>query len=300
MGVLDGTNEAGTDWDHCLGNMQVTPEGYRHWPELFVAEVPGWRPLVAHLTVPAGAGPHPVVVQIHGGGWMSGHPHVMSDLRRNLRVPETLLARGYAVAQITYRMVAEGPFPMQIHDCAAGVRYFRHHARHFGLDPERFAALGESAGGHMALLLGVDRPEALEGHVGVTGPSSKVQAVVDWYGPADLMIPYQGRSVVERLQDPENPVGRLLGGPAAGEAEARAASPVTHVGPGAAPCLIQHGTADSIVTFDHAEHMRDALAQAGVPVELHAVKNAEHGFHGADVSDVVPRMMQFLDQYLPV
>lgn len=90
-GILDGTNEAGTDWDHCLGNVRITPEGYRHWPELFVAEIPGWRPLVAHLTVPAGAGPHPVVVQIHGGGWMSGHPNVMSDLRRNLRVPETLL-----------------------------------------------------------------------------------------------------------------------------------------------------------------------------------------------------------------
>ena len=298
MAVLDGTNEAGSDWTRCLNEMHPTEDGLRHWPRLFLAEIPGWRPLVGSLTLPRGEGPHPLVLHIHGGGWMTGHPAVLSPRRREMRVFETLLEQGYAVAHLAYRMVGEGAFPMQIHDCAAGVRFFRHHAAHFGLDPARFAALGESAGGHLALLLGVDRPEALEGDIGVTGVPSKVQAVVDWYGPADLMIPYQGRSLAERVRDPENAVGRLLGGPGAGEAEARMASPVTHAGPGAAPCLIQHGTADSIVTYDHAEHMRDALAAAGVPVELQPVDGAEHGFPDGDVSQVVPRMLDFLARHL--
>ena len=292
------TNEPGTRWDHCLDDWVPTERGGRRWPDLFVAEVPGWRPLVASLETPPGPGPHPLVIRIHGGGWMTGHPRAPSDLRRAMRVPETLLDAGYAVADITYRLAGEGPFPMQIHDCAAGVRYFRHHAARLGLDPDRFAAKVESAGGHMALLLGVDRPAALEGTVGVTGPSSKVRCVVDWYGVTDLMIPFRGRSLRERVSDPDNVVGKLLGGPGATEEMARQASPVTHVTPGAAPCLIQHGTEDSVVTFNHAEAMHDALARAGVPVELHAIEGAEHGFPGGDLAPIMPRVLAFLDRWL--
>ncbi|NDW33107.1 alpha/beta hydrolase [Salipiger sp. PrR007] len=286
------------DWNTGIENVVEAEDGSRTWPELFVAQFMGWRPLTASLRTPPGDGPHPVVVYIHGGGWLKGHPHLVSPVNRKLRITEQLLAAGYAVAAISYRLIGEGPFPMQIHDCAAGVRFLRANAGAFRIDPERFAAFGQSAGGHMALLLGVSLPPELQGEVGMTGPSCKVQAVVDWYGVADMMIPYQGQSVEERLHLPENPVGRLLGGPEGGEAMALAASPVSHVDGTAAPVLIQHGTADTIATFEHAEHMRDTLLAHNIPVVFEPLQGAEHGFPNVEASQLMPQMLDFLKKYL--
>lgn len=286
------------DWDTGLDRVFQAADGTRVWPELFVAQLMGWRPLTASLRVPAGPGPHPLVIYIHGGSWLKGHPHLVSPVNRALRIPERLLAAGYAVAAISYRFVGEGRFPMQIHDCAAAVRFLRAYAPRLDLDPARFAAFGQSAGAQMALLLGMNLPEALQGQVGVTGPSCRVQAVVDWYGITDLTMAYRGYSLKQILQHPTNPMARLLGGPEEGQALAEAASPVRHVDAGAAPVLIQHGTADTMVDFEHAVRMHDALRTAGVPVELIPLEGAEHGFPGADTRHLMPQMLGFLETYL--
>ncbi|PYE82552.1 alpha/beta hydrolase [Pseudoroseicyclus aestuarii] len=153
-----------------LSRMQVLADGRRYWPDLFVAAPDGYRPLTARLTAPAaGQGPAPLVVYIHGGGWRIGHPGMTNRILREMDIVGHLNAAGFAVAEITYRMSSEACFPAQIHDCKAAVRYLRRHAGALDLDPDRFAAMGESAGGHLALLLGLELPEALEGDLGVTG-----------------------------------------------------------------------------------------------------------------------------------
>src|SRR5574338_458156 len=132
------------------------------------------------LYLPANARNAPLVIWIHGGGWADGDKDNPPGL--------SLLKHGYALASVEYRLTDRAPFPAQIHDVKAAVRFLRANAARFGLDPERFGAWGESAGGHLAALLGTTSVRGeLEGDEGVTGVSSRVQAVCDWYGPTDLL-----------------------------------------------------------------------------------------------------------------
>src|SRR5687768_12543691 len=134
------------------------------------------------LFIPAGATadkPLPLVVWIHGGGWRQG------DKARCLALP--LLAHGYAVASINYRLSGEAQFPAQIHDCKAAIRWLRANAKEHGIDADRIGVWGSSAGGHLVALLGTSGDvKELEGELGNAGVSSRVQAVCDFFGPAEL------------------------------------------------------------------------------------------------------------------
>ena len=180
--------EIPADYDSRLSDKVMLPSGRVHWPELFYARPVGCRALTLDLFAPGGAGPYPTIIWIHGGGWFQGHYTISNNIVGKMALVDRLLDAGYAVARIAYRLSGEARFPTQLHDCKAAVRYLRKHSDVLRLDPRRFAAMGESAGGHLACLLGLtgDRPE-LEGEVGVAGPSSAVQAVVDWYGPTELL-----------------------------------------------------------------------------------------------------------------
>src|SRR5687767_8759314 len=131
-----------------------------------------------------GEGPFPVLVWIHGGGWMEGSKNLAPN---SFQVRQT--ARGYAVASINYRLSQQAIFPAQIHDCKAAVRWLRAHAREYNLDPDRVASWGSSAGGHLATLLGTSGDvEDLEGSVGGNLEfSSRVQATVDMFGPSNFL-----------------------------------------------------------------------------------------------------------------
>ena len=132
-------------------------------------------------------GPAPLVVWIHGGAWMIGDRRYLPETLRPNQIFDELLAAGLAVATIDYRHALEAPFPAQLHDAKAAVRYLRAHADELGIDAARIGVWGESAGGHLAALVGLTahRPD-LEGDLGVVGPSSAVDVVVDWYGVSDL------------------------------------------------------------------------------------------------------------------
>jgi acetyl esterase/lipase len=231
----------------------------------------------------------PVVVWIHGGGWRGGD-------KARTRAPE-VLGEGYVVASIGYRLSHEATFPAQIHDCKAAIRWLRAHADRYGLDPERIGAWGSSAGGHLAALLGTsgDVPE-LEGTVGEhLDLSSRVQAVCDFFGPADFLAvlepgawPSAGR--------PASAESLLLGGPVAERVDlARLASPVTHVSADDPPFLIVHGDEDRIVPLDQSERLHRALTAAGVEGTLHVVKGGGHGFRDPTVDALV---RQFFDRHL--
>lgn len=231
----------------------------------------------------------PVVVWIHGGGWRGGD-------KGRTRAPH-VLGEGYAVASIGYRLSQEATFPAQIHDCKAAIRWLRAHADRYGLDPERIGAWGSSAGGHLAALLGTSGGVAeLEGTVGGNLEySSRVQAVCDFFGPADLLAVLEPGAWPSHAS-PTSAESLLLGGPVAERVDlARLASPVTHVSTDDPPFLIVHGDQDRVVPLDQSERLHRALTAAGVESTLHVVKGAGHGFRDPGVDALVG---EFFDRHL--
>jgi acetyl esterase/lipase len=243
------------------------------------------RRLVLDLYTPAGDPPFPVIVWVHGGGWRAGDEDLPPDhpvLRQ--------VARGYAVASVEYRLSQEAVFPAQIEDCKAAVRWLRGNATTYGLDPTRVAAWGSSAGGHLAALLGTSGDLAslenpAQGHA---AQSSRVQAVVDWYGPADFTQATIGGG--------DDAGAGLLGCTAATcPDQAALASPVTHVDPTDPPFFIQHGTADRTVSVRQSERLHQVLSAAGVPVTLVIFPGAGHGGAAFTSPANVAQIEGFLD-----
>jgi acetyl esterase/lipase len=237
--------------------------------------------------------PLPVIALIHGGGWVNGD-------RLGYAAQAIQFARtgDYAAVTVGYRLTGEASWPAQIHDCKAAIRWIRANARALNVDPERIAVWGSSAGGHLSSLLGTSGDvAALEGELGPhTGVSSRVQCVVNLCGPADftqaLMFDKDGQPIWN-----DDAVSGLLGGAAPDRnAEARAASPVTHVSKDDPPFLTFHGTADQRVAFRHAETLHAALQKAGVPSQLVPITGGGHGSVGH--AEVKARGQAFTDRLL--
>tara|TARA_R110002020_G_scaffold134252_32_gene299726 strand:- start:2495 stop:3403 length:909 start_codon:yes stop_codon:yes gene_type:complete len=287
--------------DVCLDRFESRPDGGRVWSELLYSQPFGFRALTMSLAVPPGLGPHPTVVYIHGGGWMLGHPHAMHPNLVAMDIFETLLTAGYAVARPSYRLSGEGKFPMQLQDLKTALRYLRHHARLFNVAPDRIVALGESAGGHLAVLLGLETPPEFDGEEGFMEEDGKVQAVVNWYGVTDILnLDAQSLPTARFQHDtPQSASGRLIGGrPSDNSEAARCASPITWVTKKAAPMLVQHGMADSVVPPRQGESLCSALKQAGAPVEWRPVDGADHCFVGGDTTSIMPAVLDFLEKHL--
>jgi acetyl esterase/lipase len=274
-------------------------DGVRWFPGAVYAAPSGYRALELDLWVPDTVSLPPVVVWVHGGAWMTGHRRLLPPGLRPGQLFEELLAAGLAVASIDYRHAREAPFPAQLHDAKAAVRWLRQRADELGVDAGRVGIGGESAGGHLAALVGLtaDRPD-LEDDVGVRGPSSAVAAVVDWYGvsSAEAMPQFELPPEVAAVLPPEAlvpPLDVLLAGV---DAATRAAvSPVAHVHAGAPPFLLLHGTGDTVVPFAQSELLADALEAVGADVRLEPVLGAQHGWDGyPDADAIVRRSVDFL------
>jgi acetyl esterase/lipase len=248
------------------------------------------KDLLLDLYVPESAtnGRFPVVVWIHGGAWRSGSKEKPPAAR--------LTARGYAVASISYRFSAEALFPAQIHDAKAAVRWLRANAAEYGLDPARFAAWGASAGGHLAALLGTSGGvAALEGTLGNQNRSSRVQAVIDFFGPTDFLKMDAAGSKMHH-DAPDSPESKLIGGPIQQNAEKAArANPITYVSADDPPFLIMHGDRDPLVPHDQSRLLHEALKKAGVEATFETVEGAGHGFSGPEIDRAVDA---FLDRRL--
>ncbi|MDB6139649.1 MAG: alpha/beta hydrolase [Verrucomicrobiaceae bacterium] len=222
----------------------------------------------------------PAVLTIHGGGWAGGSHRGY--------LPFGLVKQGYFIAAIEYRLSGEAPWPAQIEDCKAAVRWLRANAAKYHVDPNRIGCMGHSAGGHLVACLGTlqDLPE-LEGKGGNEGVSSKVQAVVDEAGPTDF-TPAAAPAVGELPKDHKDNPGlvKLLGGTYAEKNIAwETASPALHVAKGDPPFLVVHGELDHLVPIAQAERIVGALKKANVPVEFIRVKNGGHGLRADKPSD---------------
>jgi acetyl esterase/lipase len=239
----------------------------------------GFRPLLLDLYLPARPEPAPLVVFMHGGGWLRGDRSMVSPRFASWQPGPLarLAADGFAVASVDYRLSGEARFPAQLEDVAAAVDWLAGHAAEYRFDAGRIVLWGESAGAHLAALLGL-RPAG-----------ARVRGVVDWYGPADLTaLDEQVGAAGALTDDPlDSREARLLGAPVAQVPElARAASPVSHVRADAPPFLIAHGTADRMVPFAQSEALAAALAAAGADVRFEAVDGADHMWIG--VEDLTP------------
>jgi acetyl esterase/lipase len=282
------------------------PTGAVHHRSLVFSIVEGFRPIEMDVFVPLGTpGPTSAVVWIHGGGFLSG-----SRLHPPLEWPagllfQSLIDAGIAVASIDYRHAKEAPFPAQLHDAKAAIRYVRMYADRLGIDADRIAVWGESAGGHLAALVGlVEGDEELEGADGPDPVSSAVAAVVDFYGVSDVEVlprlgeafPPEYRSLLPDLgPDAVDPIQLLLGGSALITARGGgAASPVTYAHPDAPPFLLVHGDTDFIVPAAQSEALAAALRQQGVPTELVLLPGVNHVFMNGDPLPEIQRGVQFL------
>jgi acetyl esterase/lipase len=238
----------------------------------------------------------PAVIFIHGGGWRGGRKEV--GIQRLI----PLAQHGYFCATIEYRLSDEATFPAQIEDCKCAVRWLRAHAKEYNVDPKRIGVWGSSAGGHLVALLGTSGgAKDLEGKGGWEKESSRVQAVVDFFGPTDLLKIIEhalGNSYQRRdLRPDDSPVTLLLGGVIEEKRDLAAkASPITYVSKDDPPFLIVHGDQDPLVPLKQSETFYEALKKAGVDSTLQVVKGAGHGFPGHPEVDQM--VLDFFDKQL--
>jgi acetyl esterase/lipase len=236
----------------------------------------------------------PLVIWIHGGAWLGGSHENPSAL--------FLLEEGFAVASIQYRFSSHGIWPAQAHDCKAAVRFLRASAAKYNLDADRFAVGGESAGGHLAAFLGTSGDVTeLEGDLGNAGVSSRVQAVVDLFGPTDLTLTGQQSGPGSMLDHdaPNSPESLLMGGPILQRRElAKTANPLTYVDKSDAPFLILHGDHDQVVPLAQSEILAKALGDVGVEVTMKALPGAGHGGPQFNAPENRQLITEFLTRHL--
>ncbi|MEU4123517.1 alpha/beta hydrolase [Streptomyces virginiae] len=305
-------------------------DGVRRFDGITYATTPGYRPRLLDVQVPAGDGPFPAVVWIHGGGWLDGDRRYPPPTVPAALLHGAVLAAGLALVSIDYRHSLEAPFPAQLHDVKAAIRYVRAFAGDLGVDPDRIGVWGESAGGHLAALAGVVGPAgagaadgtagaagaeaagadavvadavALEGTQGVGSGETGVLAVVDWYGVSDLvaLAAHPMPPMPSGAEFPD-PYEALLGASVADRPDlARAASPVTYADGSnpPPPFLLVHGTRDGLVPYSQSEVLAAALKGAGGEVTLKPVEGADHIFLGSpDIASIVGDSVAFLARHL--
>lgn len=234
-----------------------------------------------------GKGPFPTVLVIHGGAWRAG------DKASNRPLLAEFAARGYVAASPQYRFCPKEIYPAQIHDVKAAVRWLRTNAEKYKIDVDHVGAVGFSAGGHLSLMLGLTGPsDGLEGDAPADAPSSKVQAVVNFFGPTDL--------AAADLPEVTKPLVRdFLGGSAQEKAALCAqASPLTFVTKDDAPTLTYQGTKDPLVPHTQATKLADAMTAAGVPGRVELLIGAGHGWAGYDLEQTKAGTFAFFDRYL--
>jgi acetyl esterase/lipase len=253
---------------------------------------------------PKAVSPFPVVVLIHGGGWVQGDK---MEYKTSIKT-EALLARGYAVVAVNYRLSNVAKFPAQIQDVKAAVRWVRANAATYKLNENKIGAWGTSAGGHLTALLATSGGiNTLEDFTqGDATKSSTIQAAVDWFGPTDFLqmdaqTIAQGCGVGAAIHNAPNSFESNLMGYAIQTQPSlvQVANPITYVTPNDPPMYIAHGLGDCTVPRGQGQILYDALlsAKGATDIKINMLANSGHGTGQFEDVVFVNVMVDFFDKY---
>jgi acetyl esterase/lipase len=218
--------------------------------------------------------PRPAIVVIHGGGWLEGDKSSFDVTQ----TPGNIIAfakLGFVAVTINYRLSGEAPFPAALDDCRCAVRWLRANAAKYHVDPAHLGAWGNSAGGHLALLVGMMPPESPDKQEPYADQSGQVQAVVSDSGPIDLLTQYEHKQLIGVIK-------KFMGGPPEGarKAEYQRASPVHYVSEKIPPLLLIYGAIDTQVDVLLTDQFVAAIGRAGAKdVSYIRLANVDHCPH---------------------
>lgn len=218
---------------------------------------------------------YPLIVWLCGGSF--------AEVDRNVWIPELVYfaKQGFAVAAVDYSVIQLTRYPDQLEDIKEAIRYIRAHAEEFHINPDRIAVMGESAGGYLSVLAGITGPERIYDKGTYQEYSSEVQAVVAWYPCVEMEWLIPGRKEVNMSEDVEN--------------YPNLSDMVREQMP---PCLLLHGTADSLVPAKHSEVLYRALEEKGNTVDLYLVEGANHADRPFIKTEVKQIIVDFLNKHM--
>lgn len=278
-------------------NLSVTPT----YQDVAYTPTAGTQKL--NLYLPAGDGPFPVVVNIHGGGFKFGDRSMVGAV-----VGQALLDGGYAIASVDYRLSGEATFPAAVQDVKAAVRFLRANAAQYKLNPDQIVAFGFSAGGNLASMVGTtgDVAEFDDPALGNEGVSSRVQAVIDWFGPTDFgqmdeQAKAQGCGTSDQTHSTASSFESLYLGATVAESPelVQKANPISYITADDPPFLLQKGDQDCTVPVGQSQLLADALKAAGIDVRFDLLKGVGHGDSGSTLvfesAENVQVVLAFLD-----
>jgi len=249
------------------------PKGVTGLADVTYSVIPGFRPLVLDLYQPAGETPKPLILFIHGGGWVGGNTRHSGALENFPLALAQLASEGFVVASVEYRLSSEAPFPAALQDVRAALRYLKDNASKYRVDRDKVAVWGGSAGGQLAALAAASCGDQSLDTAPAPARSECVQGAVVWYGVFDF------EPVVAERAD--TPVSRYLGCEGAcPPATVLRASPMSYVSSGDPPFLLIHGEQDKTVDVGQSRNFETALRKAGVEVRSLYIPGVDHSFVG--------------------
>ncbi|MFD1774764.1 alpha/beta hydrolase [Paenibacillus rhizophilus] len=226
-----------------------------------------------------------LIIYLQGSGWGWTEQNIYAF------IPQLtdFVKQGYVVASVQYRGSGEALFPGQLQDVKAAVRFLKANASKYNINPEKIGVWGDSSGGHLALLLALTEGiEEFTGDREHLEESSQVQAIVDWFGPTDLLSMSQYPSRLDH-DSPHSPESKLVGGAIQEHKDkAKKASPSQYVHPDAPPILMMHGDQDDVVPYEQSLEFLKTMRQAGNDITLYKITGGGHfGFTQPHTLDVV-------------
>lgn len=265
----------------------VYPDRVTKWPggvsglaDVTYSTLPGFRPMVVDIYMPPKkGGPKPLILYIHGGGWVAGHTRHSGALANFPAVLAKLASEGFVVASLEYRLSGEAPFPAQLKDSRAALRFLKANAAKYGIDPARTGIWGGSAGGHLTALTAYSCGDTSFDNGTTPAGSECAQAVVSWYGVFDFAPMLKRAAESPAPNGPENMLLRCKP-EACDPALVARVSPASFIDAKDPPTLLIHGEEDKVVDVAQSRIAEAALKSAGVPVESIYIPGVDHSFIG--------------------
>jgi acetyl esterase/lipase len=239
--------------------------------------IPGFRPMVIDIYMPPKkGGPKPLILYIHGGGWVAGHTRHSGALSNFPAVLAKLANEGFVVASLEYRLSGEAPFPAQLQDSRTAIRFLKANAGQYGIDPARVGVWGGSAGGHLTALTALSCGDTSLDAGPAEAGSECVQSAVTWYGVFDFksMLARGGGNVAENALLRCTPAN-------CPEQAIRAVSPSSYIDTKDPPFLLIHGETDAVVPVSQSRDVEVKMKAAGMTVESIYIPGVDHSFIGS-------------------